>query len=80
MSKLSAVARPLGLVLLCLGASLASGCAQQSDLGTMGGPEATPSTPDDEMERKRGVLRPVPPAQNLPGGDASGGAGGSGQP
>lgn len=63
-------AAALALAVLAL---LVSGCAQISterDPSTMGGPGA--STSADQPVGGRAVLRPVPPGQNLPGGDSTG--------
>jgi len=65
----------LATLSLCLLAGLA-GCAQ-GGRSTMGGPGDPAATQEQERQRARGSLHPVPPGQNLPGGgEASGGSGG----
>lgn len=72
MSTLSRLARPAtGLMLAVAATLLSSGCAQTgSDARSMGAP-GTSATPDQPVGG-RAVLRPVPPSQNLPGGDSTG--------
>ncbi len=76
MPHLSPSKRLAGLAALCvcLLAGLA-GCAQ-SGRSTMGGSADPAAVEEQERQRARGSLHPVPPGQNLPGGgEASGGSG-----
>ncbi len=75
MRTLSRLARPALLAAVSLVAMLAGGCAQTdtgSGTSTMGGAR---TMPPDEPVGGRAVMRPVPPGQNLPGGDSADSAG-----
>ena len=68
MRTFSRLARPALLAAVSVVALVAGGCAQ-TDTGRMGGPAT--ANPPDQPVGGRAVLRPVPPGQNLPGGDSS---------
>lgn len=61
-------ARPALLAAVFLAALAGAGCSQ-TGTRSMGGPATMP--PPDEPVGGRAVIRPVPPGQNLPGGDSS---------
>lgn len=69
------LARPAGLLALCLAAGVLTGCAQ-SGRSTMGGP-ADPAAAE-ERQRARGSIHPIPPNQNMPGGGEASGSGAGG--